>query len=66
MNDVVGAFDCVDFFLVCRGCALASLAIGCLYEKVSMFVSACVTELESSEVANVVNEAIQEMKLDCA
>lgn len=66
VNSVDGAVYCVSCSLVCGNSALGSLAIAYLEDEVGMFVNACVTELDSSEAANVINDVIGEMEFSRA
>lgn len=51
----VGVFDsCV----VCRELALENMAVVCLGENMGMFADACVTEVESSEAAAVIDDVL--------
>lgn len=54
--------DGVDNFVVCGGFVLESLGAVCLEENVSMLLDACVTDVESSRVADVIHDLVKDAK----
>lgn len=57
-------FDGFDRIVVSAGIALGGLAVVCLEENVCKFVDACVTGVKSSKAADVINDRVEEVRLE--
>lgn len=59
-----GTVDGCDTSGMCDRFALGDLAAVFLGKSVRMFVDACVTEVESSEAADVINDVFEKLKIE--
>lgn len=50
------AIDGVDSFVVCCRVARGGLAVVCLEEHVGLFIDVCITKVESSEAAHMIEK----------
>lgn len=66
MEFVARASDNFDSFVVCDGFALENLTLVYLEEDASMFIEACVIKMKSSKVADVISDAVKDVKFESA
>lgn len=66
MEGEVGAVDSFDSFVVCSTFEHRGLAIVCLEKNIGMLVDACITEVKSSEAANVIDSTVEEIVVQFA
>lgn len=66
VKDEPGAVDGNIGFVVCGGLAVRDLAVARLEENVGMSIDACVTEVEFSNAADVIDDMAEEMEIEGA
>lgn len=61
-----GAVDRFESFAICGELAPRTVVVVCLEEDLGMFIDAFVTEVESPEAADVVDDVIEEVEIESA
>lgn len=53
-----------DNFVMCGGLAPGGLTVVCSEKKESLFVNACLVEVESSKMENVIDDMVAEVEFE--